>query len=63
MWRARRVERHTHLMDGDMMVVPAQTHQIARIVIAAPGSPPDVVGLDPIATLAAVDLTSPLVTL
>ena len=63
MRRARRVERHAHLMDGDVMVIPAQTHQIARIVITAPGARPGVMGLDPVATLAAIDLTSPMVTL
>jgi hypothetical protein len=50
-------------MDCDVMVVPAQTDQIARVVIAAPGARHDVMGLDPVATLAAVDLAPPLVTL
>ena len=57
-WWAARVEAHSHLMNGDVVVVPTQGHQVVRVVITPVGSGPDVMRLDPVATLTAIDLTS-----
>jgi hypothetical protein len=55
-----RVEDHAHLVDGDVMVVPAEGDQIVRIMISALGSWFDVVGLEPVAART-VDLALSLI--
>ena len=58
---ALRVDSHPHLVDGNVVVVPAQGYEVVRVVIAAMGSRPDVMRLDPVPALAAVDLAAALV--
>jgi hypothetical protein len=62
-WWAPRVEAHSHLMNGDVLVVPTQGHQVVRVVITPVGSSPDVMRLDPVAPLTAIDLASALVSM
>jgi hypothetical protein len=43
------------------MVVPAEGDQVVRVVVAAAGSLPDVMGLETVSAAASVDLASSLV--
>ena len=55
------VDLHAHLVDGDVMVVPAEADQVFGIMIPAVGPLFDVVGLDPVAAVAPFDRTLSLV--
>lgn len=52
---AVRVEEVALLMDGDVVVVPAQCREVGGVVAASVAVPDDVVGLEPIAGAASVD--------
>jgi hypothetical protein len=58
---ALRVETHPHHVNGDVMVIPAEGDQIVRVVVAAAGSLPDVMGLETVSASTSVDLASSLV--
>ena len=55
------VDPESHLVDGDVMVIPAEGDEVVRFVVAAPGPLVDVVGLEPVAASASFDGTLPLV--
>ena len=57
------VEFHAAAVDGDVVVVPAKGDEVVRVVAPALASGPDVVYLEPVSALAAVDSAAPLVTL
>ena len=55
------VDGEPGLVDGDMMVVPAEAGQVVGMVVTAVGPLPDVVGLEPVTAGAALDRTLPLI--
>lgn len=48
--RGLRVDDHSHHVDGDMMVVPAEGDQIVGIVVATVGALSYVMWLQPVTT-------------
>ena len=55
------VDPESHLVDGDMMVIPAEGYQVVGVVVTAIGTLVDVVGLEPVAARTSFDGTLPLV--
>ena len=56
-----RVDPESELVDGDVVVVPAEGDEVVGVVAAAVGSLGEVVGLEPVAAGAAFDRALPLV--
>jgi len=59
--RTAGVEEHSHHVDGDVVVIPAEAYQIVRVVVPTGRALSDVVGLEPVAAAAPVDLAASLV--
>ena len=55
------VDPETQLVDGDVVVVPAEGDEVVGVVVAAVGSLPDVVGLEPVGAVASFDGALPLI--
>ena len=55
------VDPESQLVDGDVMVIPAEGYQVCGVVAPAPGSLLEVVGLEPVTASTPFDRTLPLV--